>query len=100
MKNGFLDYRYNGEVVSLNQGMVSDGTWHHVEAKWMSNDVWLSLDYGQREVTKAFAAKVQGLYVNKILIGGPDESYLSLNSDFGYFDGCVQVYFSVCILIV
>ena len=57
----------------------------------MSNDVWLSLDYGQREITKTFNAKVQGLYVGKILIGGPDATYISLNSDFGYFDGCIQV---------
>lgn len=90
LKDGFLRYTYNGETVQLRQGLVSDGVWHHVEAKWMSNDVWLSLDHGQREVTQAFAAKVQGLYVGKILIGGPDASYVSLNSDFGYFDGCIQ----------
>jgi len=73
---------------------VSDGVWHHVEAKWMSNEVWLSLDHGQRELTQTFSAKVQGLYVGKILIGGPDASYVSLTSDFGYFDGCIQVRYS------
>lgn len=59
----------------------------------MSNDVWLSLDYGQREVTKTFNAKVQGIYVGKILIGSPDAAYISLNPDYGFFDGCIQVIF-------
>ncbi|KAK6640052.1 hypothetical protein RUM43_008329 [Polyplax serrata] len=90
IKNGYLDYSYNGETITLGQGIINDGLWHHIEVKWMSNDVWLSLDYGQREVTKTFNVKVQGLYVNKILVGGPDESYQSLSSDFGYFDGCIQ----------
>lgn len=88
-----MDYSYNGETITLGQGLINDGLWHHIEVKWMSNDVWLSLDYGQREVTKTFNVKVQGLYVNKILVGGPDESYQSLSSDFGYFDGCIQVHF-------
>jgi hypothetical protein len=31
------------------------------------------------------------LYVGKILIGGPDGSVGSLNADYGYYEGCIQV---------
>lgn len=57
----------------------------------MSGDVWINLDYGQREVTAAANSKLQGLYVNKILIGGPDLTLGSLMADFTYFEGCIQV---------
>lgn len=75
----------------LPNGFVSDGRWHHIEVKWMSGELWINLDYGQREATSPATNKLQGLYVGKILIGGPDASVGSLNADYGYFEGCIQV---------
>jgi len=57
----------------------------------MSGELWINLDYGQQEVTSPATNKLQGLYVGKILIGGPDASMGSLNADYGYFEGCIQV---------
>jgi cadherin EGF LAG seven-pass G-type receptor 1 len=89
--NGQIQYSYNGESMTLPNGHVSDGRWHHIEVKWMSGELWINLDYGQREVTSPATNKLQGLYVGKILIGGPDASLGSLNADYGYFEGCIQV---------
>ncbi|KAJ9579827.1 hypothetical protein L9F63_004533, partial [Diploptera punctata] len=88
--NGEIQYKYNGESISLPNGYVSDGRWHHIEIKWMSGELWINLDYGQREITAPATNKLQGLYVGKILIGGPDSSVGSLNADYGYFEGCIQ----------
>nr|CAD7570225.1 unnamed protein product [Timema californicum] len=88
--NGEMNYSFNSEVVTLPNGYLSDGKWHHVEIKWMSGEVWINLDYGQREVTEPASSKLQGHYVGKILIGGPDSSVGSLTADYGYFEGCIQ----------
>jgi len=89
--NGQVHYSYNGESVLMLNGYASDGHWHHIEVKWMSGELWINLDYGQQEVTSPATNKLQGLYVGKILIGGPDASVGSLNADYGYFEGCIQV---------
>lgn len=94
--NGEIEYSYNGESMMLPNGFVSDGHWHHIEVKWMSGELWINLDYGQREVTSPATNKLQGLYVGKILIGGPDASVGSLNADYGYFEGCIQVSNEYC----
>ncbi|KAJ4450280.1 hypothetical protein ANN_01700 [Periplaneta americana] len=88
--NGQIQYSYNGESITLPNGFISDGRWHHIEVKWMSGEIWINLDYGQREVTASATSKLQGLYIGKILIGGPDASVGSLNADYGYFEGCIQ----------
>ncbi|XP_049833037.1 protocadherin-like wing polarity protein stan isoform X1 [Schistocerca gregaria] len=90
LSEGFVHYSYNGEKVVLPNGYVSDGKWHHVEIKWMSGEVWINLDYGQRETTVPISSKIQGLYVNRIQIGGPDLSFGSLTTDLAYFEGCIQ----------
>ncbi|PSN41253.1 Protocadherin-like wing polarity protein stan [Blattella germanica] len=87
--NGQIHYSYNGESITLPNGYVSDGRWHHIEVKWMSGELWINFDYGQREITAPVTNKLQGL-VGKILIGGPDATLGSLNSDFDYFEGCIQ----------
>ncbi|XP_066994105.2 protocadherin-like wing polarity protein stan [Anabrus simplex] len=90
LASGQVQYSYNGEVFTLRNGFVSDGKWHHIEVKWMSGEIWINLDYNQREMTMPVASKLQGLYVGKILIGGPDSTVGSLNTDYGYFEGCIQ----------
>ncbi|KAK7789529.1 hypothetical protein R5R35_000833 [Gryllus longicercus] len=88
--SGQVQYSYNGETFVLSSGLVNDGHWHHIEVKWMSGELWINLDYGQREMTAPATSKLQGLYVGKILIGGPDTALGSLNVDYGYFEGCIQ----------
>lgn len=34
-----------------------------------------------------FSHKIQGLFVGKILIGGPDNTYTSLNAGYNYLEG-------------
>ncbi|XP_063227767.1 protocadherin-like wing polarity protein stan [Bacillus rossius redtenbacheri] len=84
---GEIHYSYSNEVVTLKNGFISDGRWHHVEVKWMSGEVWINLDYGQREITEPAGSILQGMFIGKILIGGPDSSVME---GFGYFEGCIQ----------
>jgi cadherin EGF LAG seven-pass G-type receptor 1 len=86
LSSGTIQYSYNGEVVAIQGTPVNDGKWHHLEVKWMMGEIWLSLNYGQYEATFPMTAKIQGLYVGKIVIGGPDNP-TSLRP---YFEGCIQ----------
>lgn len=83
-------YTYNGDSVTLESNSISDGEWHYLDIRWLGTEITLSLDYDQRRSVIPFSAKIQGLYVGKILIGGPDSSIGSLYADYGYFDGCIQ----------
>lgn len=90
LKSGLLDYSYNGITLNLTSKPLSDGSWHHLEIMWMGTEVKLNVDYGQHVAYAPFAPKIQGLYVGKILIGGPDTTYSSLNAGYSYFEGCIQ----------
>lgn len=90
LQNGFLFYTYNGESFGLNSRDLSDGNWHHVEVTWLGTEIKMSVDYGEYGSLIAFGEKIQGLYVGKILIGGPDNSYTSLNAGYNYLEGCIQ----------
>ena len=50
--DGFIKYTFKNTDVSLVSKRVNDGEWHNVQIKWMSNEVWLNLDYGQEEITR------------------------------------------------
>lgn len=74
--------------------ILSDGEWHRIEIKWLGSDLSVGIDYGSRVTLLPMSAnKIQGLYVGKILLGGPDS--LSIGSvfaaEYGYFEGCIQV---------
>ncbi|CAG9865104.1 unnamed protein product [Phyllotreta striolata] len=90
LNKGFLYYSYNGESLHLPSKYISDGEWHHLEIIWIGTEIKLSVDYGESAVTMPFADKIQGLYVGKILIGGPDNTYTSLNAGYNYLEGCIQ----------
>lgn len=71
---------------------LADGVWHRIEIKWLGTDVSVSIDYGLRTaLLPMLANKVQGQYIGKILIGGPDSTAGLLASEVGYFEGCIQV---------
>lgn len=90
LEGGALVYSYNGDRVEL-PSAVSDGDWHRIDVRWLPGEVWLGLDYEQRSAVGALPAKVQGLYVGKILIGGPDtEVPAGSGAALPRLDGCVQ----------
>ncbi|CAH1153853.1 unnamed protein product [Phaedon cochleariae] len=90
LNKGHLLYAYNGESLMLTTKFVADGEWHHVEVTWIGTEIKLSVDYGESYGVFPFGEKIQGLYVGKILIGGPDNTYSSLNAGYNYLDGCIQ----------
>ncbi|XP_074026257.1 protocadherin-like wing polarity protein stan isoform X2 [Leptinotarsa decemlineata] len=90
LSKGLLHYTYNGESLVLTTKFVSDGEWHHIEVTWIGTEIKLSLDYGESVAVLPFSEKIQGLYVGKTLIGGPDNTYTSLNAGYNYLEGCVQ----------
>lgn len=69
---------------------LSDGYWHHAAVTWIGTEIKLSVDYDEQMIIVPYAEKIQGLYVGKILIGGPDNTYTSLNAGYDYFEGCIQ----------
>lgn len=69
---------------------LSDGNWHHAAVTWIGAEIKLSVDYDEQMVIIPYGEKIQGLYVGKILIGGPDNTYTSLNAGYDYFEGCIQ----------
>ncbi|XP_044754021.1 protocadherin-like wing polarity protein stan isoform X2 [Coccinella septempunctata] len=90
LRNGLLAYTFNTEEFELKTKVLSDGRWHHIEVTWIGTEIKLSVDYGDHSVIIPFFEKIQGLYVGKILIGGPDNSYSSLNAGYNYLEGCIQ----------
>ncbi|KAG5887440.1 hypothetical protein JTB14_003292 [Gonioctena quinquepunctata] len=60
------------------------------EVTWIGTEIKLSVDFGESSAIIPFSEKIQGLYVGKILIGGPDNSYTSLNAGYNYLEGCIQ----------
>lgn len=90
LSNGFLLYTYNGESLTLNSKTLSDGQWHHIEITWIGTEIKLSIDYDEYSAFYPFVEKIQGLYIGKILIGGPDNTYTSLNAGYNYLEGCIQ----------
>lgn len=92
LKSGLLHYSYNGETMFLPTTSLSDGDWHRIEIKWLGTDISVVIDYGLRTaLLPMLANKIQGQYIGKILIGGPDTTAGLLASEVGYFEGCVQV---------
>ncbi|KAI8429178.1 hypothetical protein MSG28_007715 [Choristoneura fumiferana] len=91
LKNGLLHYSYNGETMFLPTTTLADGNWHRVEIKWLGTDISVTIDYGLRTaLLPMLANKVQGQYIGKILIGGPDTTAGLLASEIGFFEGCIQ----------
>lgn len=78
--NGYLRYAYNNEYVVIKNTPINDGKWHYVEANWMSNGIWLNLDYALREENREFTSDVTNLKISKVLVGGVDEGSLTLGS--------------------
>lgn len=83
---------YNDYYLNLTSKILSDGNWHRIEVTWIGTEVKLSVDYGEVSTVTPFAAKIQGLFVGKILIGGPDNTYSSLNAGYNYLEGIIKAF--------
>lgn len=80
-------YSYNDESINISSKSISDGNWHHIEITWFGTEIKLSLDYDEMFLKLPVSYKIQGLFVGKILIGGPDNTYTSLNAGYNYLEG-------------
>lgn len=87
IEESMVVYQLDSERVSLHGVTITDGKWHRVEVLWTVSGVTLSVDYGLRSVSRPLPAKLQGLYIGKIVIGG-NEDQADTNTG---FKGCIQV---------
>ncbi|XP_012235255.2 protocadherin-like wing polarity protein stan [Linepithema humile] len=87
IRDGKLVVSLDGTDVIRTAVIIADGEWHRLEISWQSGHVSLDVDYRNRPVTLPLLAKLQGLYVGKILVGGLDQP---TNSEFISFNGCLQ----------
>lgn len=82
IKDGSIHYSNGRMSMTLDSSIVSDNQWHNIEVKWMQDEVWLNLDYGQLEETKKHFSTFAGSMVSKIHVGGSQQRSI--------FTGCVQ----------
>ena len=48
--NGVIRYVHPRKTVTLDSAPINDGQWHYVEARWLTDELILALDYGQIQV--------------------------------------------------
>lgn len=89
IKEGKLETSLDGILVVQSQTTIADGEWHRIEVTWQSGHVFLDVDYRNRPIISPLPAKLQGLFVGRILVGGSDQSF---NPEQQFFDGCIQVF--------
>ena len=85
MRLGIVYYLYEDKVL-LNSGLfsIADGHWHDVQLKWMKDEVWLNIDYGQYERTQRSHHSVGGKVVTKVTVGDASDTQK-------FLVGCVRV---------
>jgi len=89
--NGNLRYTFDSQSLIVGSAKVNDGKWHSLEANWMSNGIWLNLDYGQYESNQDFAGDIRGLYISEVSVGGLDNTGDDTEeTEYPYFVGCIQ----------
>lgn len=87
LKEGKLETSLDGVEIIKTPMTINNGEWHRVEIVWQSGLVALDMNYRNRPLISPLAAKLQGLYVGRILLGGPDQL---MNTELPYFEGCIQ----------
>ena len=84
IRDGTIVYLYDNSVLtSAGHVEINDGEWHSVQIKWMEDEVWLNIDYGQYEITKRSLVSIAGKIVTKVTVGDAK----NLNK---FFKGCLQ----------
>ncbi|XP_033222286.1 protocadherin-like wing polarity protein stan isoform X3 [Belonocnema kinseyi] len=86
IKDGRLIATLDGADIIRTWTSVADGEWHRLEIVWQSGQVSLDTDYRNRPIISPLLAKLHGLYIGKILIGGVDQTV----GDLPFFSGCIQ----------
>ncbi|CAL8121926.1 unnamed protein product [Orchesella dallaii] len=81
LDNGVIHYFYEEQSIPVSLPRIHDGHWHHIEAKWMTAEIWFSLDYGQFEATSPFEGKVQNLHISQVVVGHPSSSVTACVQD-------------------
>nr|XP_018907159.1 PREDICTED: protocadherin-like wing polarity protein stan isoform X2 [Bemisia tabaci] len=90
LESGYIVFAFDGQTAALGTARINDGAWHRVEIMWQSGgQVRIALDYGKRHTVKTINAKIQGMYVGKIIIGGYEDEQNSVTKP-PAFNGCVQ----------
>lgn len=87
LRDGRLETCLDGVDIISTPVPINDGEWHRIEIVWQSGHVSVDMDYRNRPSISPLPAKLQGLYVGRILLGGPDQS---INTELPFFDGCIQ----------
>ena len=85
IKQGIVYYMYDDQIL-LTSGLfnIADNRWHDIQLKWMKDEVWLNIDYGQYEITQQSYHSVGGKVVTKITVGDRQDRT-------NYLQGCVRV---------
>ena len=84
IRGGTIVYLYDNSVLtSAGHVEINDGEWHNVQIKWMEDEVWLNIDYGQYEITKRSFVSIAGKIVTKVIVGDAE----NINK---FFKGCLQ----------
>ena len=87
IKDGRLIASLDGTDIIRTWTNIADGEWHRLEIVWQSGQISLDTDYRNRPVISPLLAKLHGLYIGKILIGGVDQT---IGTDLPFFSGCMQ----------
>ncbi|KAG7177210.1 Cadherin EGF LAG seven-pass G-type receptor 3-like [Homarus americanus] len=85
--DGYIQYRYENATKKLSVAQMDDGLWHNVEVKWMTGEVWITLDYGDHEETVNVEENISNLYVGKVSVGGVQPSDPAKVTS---FKGCIK----------
>ncbi|KAF7994935.1 hypothetical protein HCN44_004407 [Aphidius gifuensis] len=87
LKDGKIEVSLDGTEIIKTPITINNGQWQRIEIIWQTGQVSLDMNYRDRPIITQLTAKLQGLYVGRILIGGPDQT---INTDLSFFDGCIQ----------
>ncbi|XP_043461123.1 protocadherin-like wing polarity protein stan isoform X2 [Leptopilina heterotoma] len=87
IKDGRVLVNLDGTEIIRTWINIADGEWHRLDVIWQSGQVSLDIDYRNRPLIASLLAKLQGLYIGKILIGGVDDT---VSTDLAFFSGCIQ----------
>ncbi|XP_078595188.1 cadherin EGF LAG seven-pass G-type receptor 2-like isoform X2 [Branchiostoma floridae x Branchiostoma japonicum] len=89
--NGFLQYRFTLETITMTNRRVNDGDWHAVEVRWTdSGELVVDLDYGGSVNSTTIADWISQLRIRKVNVGGLKQGAGSNIVVENGFRGCIQ----------
>eukprot|EP00058_Branchiostoma_floridae_P003781 XP_002589269.1 hypothetical protein BRAFLDRAFT_130073 [Branchiostoma floridae] len=89
--NGFLQYRFTLETITMTNRRVNDGDWHAVEVRWTdSGELVVDLDYGGSVNSTTIADWISQLRIRKVNVGGLKQGAGNNIVVENGFRGCIQ----------